>query len=78
MSDADTVEKLFATLRWRETPETVAKMIRDALPADRAAKLRAPLAEVVGQSLKRVCHNAGGKNLQRQVTAIGSRTTQPQ
>lgn len=53
MPDTDAIAELFATLRRRETPETVAKLIRDALPPDQAEGLKASLAEVVGQSIRR-------------------------
>jgi hypothetical protein len=48
----DSVITLHATLRRRETPETVAKLIRDVLP-DQQAKYALPfLAEVIRQSVK--------------------------
>lgn len=53
MTDADLIAELHATLRRRETPETVAKLVRRVLPMDGGAVL-ANLAEVIGGSMKRL------------------------
>jgi hypothetical protein len=52
MASTDHIAKLHATLRRRETPETVAKLVRDALPAITLIKLYPLLAEIIGRSVK--------------------------
>jgi hypothetical protein len=51
MTDAHLIAELHATLRRRETPETVAKLVRRALPTPGAAL--AHLSEVIGGSIQR-------------------------
>ena len=48
----DHIEKLHATLRRRETPETVAQLVQDALPVDQMMNTLPLLAEVIGRSVK--------------------------
>ena len=48
----DHIEKLHATLRRRETPETVAQLVRDALPVGQTMRGLPLFAEVIGRSVK--------------------------
>lgn len=51
-SDLSSVERLYATLKKRETPETVAGLIRGALPDRELGSLKRPLVAVVNASKK--------------------------
>jgi hypothetical protein len=53
MTPTDHIARLHATLRLRETPETVAKLVRDALPTGQAKTVFPFLAEVIERSVKR-------------------------
>jgi len=47
----DPVERLHATLRRRETPETVAALVRDALAGEEDSRVARLLTEVIGASV---------------------------
>jgi hypothetical protein len=52
MSATDHIERLHATLKRRETPETVAKLVREALPVVQRQGLLTLLGEIIGGAAK--------------------------
>jgi len=53
MRVTDHIERLHATLRRRETPETVARLVKDALPVGQKMSIFPLLSEVINRSVKR-------------------------